>query len=964
VNRLAICNHEKLIATCTDKHVSLWLCVGNQIEWILDIQQPQVTEIVLFFDYIAFLSILGATSQVYVLQLHSPKQRHQSKTLPQIAEQTISDSFQSKKLNSNGGPTTQTNKSGPKQPGHPQPSSLFHTLEFSPSLESSNVIPMVNLHIPGIGNPSKLPTSDKFPVQILGPQRGVHSIRTNEEGSHPTIHTTLLLYRRFVNDGHAHSIHLIPEWNWCEVKPHEPPQLKSLMFFVSTRQKGFLYDVLGAAVPLVEYTYMSDCSFAYVKDGSLYTLTDNGLMISVMRTSACQSEYFPFPPMWVGAQPEADLAQMISVGRHVVLFSKTTEAQLQLKLTSQLRQRNTSAGIDIRDKKKREKSTNKQQAEVGWKISVNEIQPIENLYDALFAEAHKHKLSDPNSFYQILVEAHFLLLSRLCSVDVVLKLAKLPKIPNNYYTFNSITNDRKDEGEFIAQDSEIQQQIAKTISYLQRSYSLLGDVWVTENQLNRACLCYAHSDASLDAVAKKVLQGPPPPNIFQYLNSALFTPKKQTQHPASDPLKTKHDDQLGDLILNLYASGDPKKLGKVMLSSFLINYSPLHAITLLQKSLQITDLALKQRTQTLMALSLVYFRAGDNTKSLLQLSQIVQDPHSELLLVKFCVDNPVHLQSKSNEITFATVLKFGAPWALLQVLISLQNTVEPTSAISILNTDQIPDKGSQPNPVITLLTQMIYLEAILLNKGDQHTPERTLTISTPRGRSDMLQSIARFYVSAPAEPSLQQFASQKGLSHKWLNFHRKSFIDTRFPYLHQLDPLSHPKQQQKLNYRYKLEGLFCSHLCSEVDRQQIFDKIILPQKGLNDLLSFRLLRLTQEERLSKGIRLMIESNSGLILSFATVHCHEASEWKLVLELILEQAYDPKFPTKKQSELVSCYCSILEYLSGKMELEPFIRLLPEQGDLSFFYAFHQILSPTKPRSRCGFIYTNRCSKTKL
>lgn len=40
------------------------------------------------------------------------------------------------------------------------------------------------------------------------------------------------------------------------------------------------------------------------------------------------------------------------------------------------------------------------------------------------------------------------------------------------------------------------------------------------------------------------------------------------------------------------------------------------------------------------------------------------------------------------------------------------------------------------------------------------------------------------------------------------------------------------------------------------------------------------------------------------------------------------------------KLVACYGSILEYLATKMDLESFLRLLPDQGNLTFFLPYIQ------------------------
>lgn len=63
---LGVCRHGKMIGVTTDTQLSLWMCHKNKPEeWLLTIQQTGITEISVFFDYVAFCT----ATEVFVVRV-------------------------------------------------------------------------------------------------------------------------------------------------------------------------------------------------------------------------------------------------------------------------------------------------------------------------------------------------------------------------------------------------------------------------------------------------------------------------------------------------------------------------------------------------------------------------------------------------------------------------------------------------------------------------------------------------------------------------------------------------------------------------------------------------------------------------------------------------------------------------------------------------------------------------------
>jgi len=520
---------------------------------------------------------------------------------------------------------------------------------------------------------------------------------------------------------------------------------------------------------------------------------------------------------------------------------------------------------------------------------------------------------------------------------------------------------------------------------LRRSYTLLADYYFRIVDYSKAAKAYARSDSKLSYVASRLLSAKNAEEaLIQYLDAVLFDPDMVDL--------MEQDSTLANKILDHYYNYAPQNLGRLILESSLTSYSLDTAVAILEKvreDLKMSDWSF------LMASALVELDNGNIKSAKHHLVSLPQEN-----LVKYCSNNPKLLipeaqkdeegdeeygyhQESTNEKqdttekiqnskqdssshngtaennaippptqrpSLASLLRQAAPWALIEILIRLQDHFLPEISLPVLVQ---PENGDYHIANQNKLLEMCYLEAIVLEK--RKNAEDYLTelreyftklaqlyldcIYLPANeKDDLLTQISD--EPAPRQTTDQQDKAtlQKGQDSKkkrrskkktkkkgrsisalnrhlqkskepptfenaWKQFHFKTFsrregwLDILPPFV-DFDDIASQDGRRHFDtsvhnhfYVRKLQGLFCSDI--ERDNGKMLDLITECSKRStenplnNDItVSFQVLLLPTQNKLYDAMVLLVKSYPRVVLDYSKHYCHSADDWNILLKYML------------------------------------------------------------------------------
>eukprot|EP01126_Amoeba_proteus_P056383 TRINITY_DN7077_c0_g3_i3.p1 TRINITY_DN7077_c0_g3~~TRINITY_DN7077_c0_g3_i3.p1 ORF type:complete len:1241 (+),score=248.22 TRINITY_DN7077_c0_g3_i3:64-3786(+) len=1051
INHLGVCSSRrgKLIAVSTDTYISIWtLSLNKPPEWLLNIQHLGVKEICIFFDFVAFCT----DTEVFVLKIKfqhvGMEKQEQVQPSEEMAEEMINKfNEQRKKKVSELVSISElyippryefvsVGKRGQSNAFVSHDDIFLSNIFYNQEQQASALVPIMNLWIPSIGkNPS---TDNSTFGEVLGPRPDLHVIETNVESEFKLISVTMLFFRKFTGNTNVHSLSFTPEFEQDVLHVYAPnplvanaskspfPKLKSIRFFFSTPSDGYLYNIYGSTIPIITYSYSQQCFRAEVVDDFVHALTSKGLYVSALRTYDCINGNLSEPPLWIGEKMIAGLTHLITCSPFIVLLSKTTIEQELARMSVQLGK--VKSGLEVYSKKSNESPGN---SNVGWKISVIHNMSLLQLHSNLCEKINQ--ADGQHLSFQLLLEAHFLLLNRLTSLDSAVCCAQGARLQSKNNTIlntgsktlsptNGISHRHKDntyKGKNTTTTisttspnctpatqniilSDLQkvftvpsanpsastttlnqtkhpmtlsntttpkrnrtdlktkyQEILHLRSKLCTSYTHLGNNWTREinddKRMMKAQLCYAQSDAPISHVVNAFLTESVPDfnNFINYLNRVLFDKAKVEQ-------ASQHDEVLGNTLLVLYQKYCPEMLGKVLLESSLTNYQLEVALELLQKVKEKHEVPTKSLHEINIALTLFFLDTGEYGEALKHLSYI-----PDLALVQYCTNHSNLLAPDIDDkkvLTLGLLLRDGAPWALLEILIRLRHLIPLKRAMTILSTSHFNTLQTSQLISDNLLLQMCFLEFLVTfevqkissdisildffsesNPADDDSTQYSnrylvmrllklyLTVlEQPTEILEILFNVIRLSqlnsVSTPStlrtkngkkinkngsilEKAIQE-QEKRQLDDKWKYFHAMSITVNRYPYLDKLGEMKKLDEGSVKLFRdnpfyvHKMEGLLSSPVTLPFVSLDIY-KLISEKKLLSQFsLSFYILCLSPDMRLQTGCKMLVEGYPNVLFDFSQKHCQLPQDWKLVMDILASRLVLPSLTNKQRDEVCS------------------------------------------------------------
>eukprot|EP01113_Clastostelium_recurvatum_P038209 TRINITY_DN5687_c0_g1_i1.p1 TRINITY_DN5687_c0_g1~~TRINITY_DN5687_c0_g1_i1.p1 ORF type:complete len:1375 (+),score=293.83 TRINITY_DN5687_c0_g1_i1:29-4153(+) len=404
-----------------------------------------------------------------------------------------------------------------------------------------------------------------------------------------------------------------------------------------------------------------------------------------------------------------------------------------------------------------------------WSLYVLHHTPIPTLYKDMAASSQTYQDSNTLVYYQLLLEAHFLLYSGICTVGREAEERRL-------------CGAEAGGGLDAAVALNLSVQASNYNTLLRSSSILLGNYYLQAQQYLRAAYHYAHSSLSVGDVVRRFLAhssgvdsersrtgqtSPVRSGLSKYLDWVLFN--------QDTPDLEEDDMELANKVLAHYHNHAPHRLSSVVLDSSLSSYSQSEAVRLLREQLPppllIAIAGLKtplSRTikEKIMGASAVNFDEKGVDKDLfaMALLYIDQDQWDDALsafaainpqnLVDFCVGNPKLLapdgeehdhdpaaateasgegntpasasedapsqqQQPPQEIhvpPLGRVLRVCAPFALLEILVRQGGVIPiPTALAMLTKAEGAEDVYHHPDHDMDNILAKCYIEYVLLH---------------------------------------------------------------------------------------------------------------------------------------------------------------------------------------------------------------------------------------------------------
>ena len=343
------------------------------------------------------------------------------------------------------------------------------------------------------------------------------------------------------------------------------------------------------------------------------------------------------------------------------------------------------------------------------------------------------------------------------------------------------------------------------------------------------------------------------------------------------------------------------------------------------------------------------------------------------VLIEFCKQNPQLLepdqqisnksgksQHKSTNQAFAAgksksskeiptlgkLLYKNDPWAFLEILINTRDHISCELAMNLLHANE--DLNSLDFNYKFLLE--CYLEWVLLD-SQQPTPDACLCLAKLY-LFHIIYSDCSYPSQLIDDNKVDQNEQDTPTSRApirigWRMKHKRNFIQKRAAWLNRIDPFSsiniHPIASSPFStveddpaptlfYLQKLQGLLCTENLpwNKTTIEQLLT-IIQVDKDYLGKISLEILCLPLANRLTKAINILCSNFPSEACEFGIQYCKTPSNWQLLLDAL--SFGDPSNPI-----FYTVYQDVIAYLAQILEPQPFLELLPPNGNIEFFLPF--------------------------
>eukprot|EP01119_Soliformovum_irregulare_P019874 TRINITY_DN6382_c0_g1_i1.p1 TRINITY_DN6382_c0_g1~~TRINITY_DN6382_c0_g1_i1.p1 ORF type:complete len:1118 (-),score=291.75 TRINITY_DN6382_c0_g1_i1:724-4008(-) len=784
--------------------------------------------------------------------------------------------------------------------------------------------------------------------EIVGPLLDTNHIHeVNKEEGYALQSSTLVVSRRFDKEEIIHTLILVPEYPLLPRKVDDQltagntmlPPLSGLCCFISTNQRGLLYDAERGSI-VTNFIYTTDTTGAALDSTRVYAVTQSGLEIWTGRTHEFAEgpdsligagPTFGYPsPCLIGMQPFIGLSSIAVAGEYLLVLSKFTDEaspMLNRKIMSPSTPKSTFStpyGIKSPGNKRDIIDDNiKQGKTIGWNLYILDPISVNQFYDELVAKAAASD-TNPAVYHQLILEAHLAVRSGLSKL------------------YRQLTRDRYFQ-RGTAEDKHSYEG-SKYWPFLQHTAALLAEYYFKNSNYRRAAWFFSISNIKVsEVVAKMKKHEDGLKALLPYLEIVLFEPwfsklMDETRELADEIIRYYYDraqDKLPFVVFDSTLHLFTKEKTLSLLANLPLQAS--HRLSRAQLSLSVNDtITTVNDILQLDPESLVDLMAG-------KLSVAVQVEKSDL-----GIDLPTE--------TLLQLLRIYSPWVLLEILVRVAPKFPSQWCLDHLKKDPALEAKTEvpiPDRVSDSLLLMCFIEYHLLEKIPA---------------ANFLETLVNIYIDCLALTDVKQ---QLGLLEgdklssffaiKWNTYHQKSFL-IRPKWLDSLPPFLNKKSKSemedrpknpfnRLSFEYenfyirKLQGLL-SHGKIKSGEIQSRDAIRavksrISQEDPNFGFSLWILVLPLENNFEEGLKMVISNYSDLVTAYAKEYCTALPEWGLVVNTLADHysRLTQDQSTMDQRTVLRQPLENLLYSLGQMyPPEEFMTLLPDNGNMAFFLTF--------------------------
>jgi len=772
--------------------------------------------------------------------------------------------------------------------------------------------------------------SSEIPSAIRSEFKMQSQIRANKESGFRLESSSLVFYQTFERnndrtmDQEVHTAILLPEFTPVDsmldlttYRPASPTSqvsvsdsipISRLRCVISTQHKGYIYDIDvsrdHAANPELVTTYSySAPTIAASCSNFLYTLSETGLEIYTLRCkdfgefghlegasnitspSTVNPAMNTFPgPCLVSIQSFIGLCRI-----EVVPF---TDVLLLICKEPEKKSRSRSSSVSGQ-------SAQTQPRGGGWNLYVLTSTSVHTLYEEIITQAAGYHESNPSVYYQLVLEMHVLLRSKLGQLNAQLKSSS--KRTTNITTTGSLLNIHLESKNFH--------------DMYRKSSGLLADFYFDHGDYQKSSRFYCLSWRSLSQVFTKMVQAPKSAigHIIEYLDYVLFS-SEQTE-------VIDEDENLATKIIYYYQQV-PSRLSDVVLHSKLKLYPKPLVLEMLEKRKSNNKQVLKDS----LARAILYSQTTQYSKAITEINeanpeQVVEyiKEHPDLIVC----DLPETSQQRITLSDAAIIIGISQPWSLLEILVHLPLNKEFVNArwellASFKSRGTVFERKLESD---VKMMEICFLEWCL---------EQKLAENELQDVSSMILVLVELYASVITftdvilETETTSKVNQSVYEQKWKNYHF-NMLWNRPVWLNRLPPFN-SQSGQTLNVLClkKLQGILTNKSLQQCENmkeivQHILNKNYSPEVvGILTLLSFAAIG-----NLEKSFGLLIESSPELFLDFAKQYCNKPADWMIALCFLCQ--------TENQHTLNE----ILQYLAKTLPLSELLEVIPQNGNIFFF-----------------------------
>eukprot|EP01132_Coremiostelium_polycephalum_P003760 gene3760-4681_t len=729
-----------------------------------------------------------------------------------------------------------------------------------------------------------------------------------------------------------------------------------MRFFVSTQKQGYLYNISKPTL-LASYTYANETILCTASPYFLYTITTENIVTWTLRPcDANDGEDLP-TPCGFGLRNFLYLNRIAVVGDYLLILSKYTEQSQSKNQKIPSIMRSPSRTLSPSPKKIGNNLFEIDKGKSVWSLYILHHTPLKVLYDEIINYAISKKEIDEEVYHLLLLEGHFLLQS---------KIANQHRSIPNMHDIASLLN------------YDLERKIYQTL--LKSSSSYLGDYFLTKQKdYMRSALWYSSSDSDIEHVYKLFKDIPGAhQSLIYYLEHVLY-------NPSSFELLVNKE-ELCNNILQHYHKYSPHRLPLLILESSISSYSQTLAIDLLKSIIkQKSDLELEENNMIHFALGLLYLDQSNIEETIQSFNQIPSES-----LISLCLKNPKLLAppGESSPTALCKILRQSTPWGLLEITFQLvtKREISPEFGLTILinststflngilspisynHQDYDLDSNNSSHSMYTSTSSIA--SSLSMGLIEDLVPIFTKylihlyvqDIHRFRGADDKLfqslkldiYKILNSSTLKSSQQKQQKLVNQHGdeYCNHWILFHLQVY-STIPQWLSKLPPFAmennNPSAKDEVKsllsplYYKKLQSLL-SNSNSKIRDFEFMDTIesIFGENSDNIMLfSLKLACLPLRDRIKEGIQLVVESNHiSIILDYALHFCKQHSDWSNLLECVLRkyQQTDSSSNQLEKETIITEYEGILDHLTGYLDPESFLHLLPSNGKIDYFLPF--------------------------